>query len=73
MLTEIALLIVVYMSLVFVLALIARDNSIVDIFWGPGFVLIAIYSLIQNPEPDLRKWIVTFLVALWGIRSKPHH
>ena len=72
MLTEIALLIVVYMSLVFVLALIARDNSIVDIFWGPGFVLIAIYSLIQNPEPDLRKWIVTFLVALWGIRLSVH-
>ncbi len=72
MLTEIALLIVIYVSLIFVLALIAGDNSIVDIFWGPGFILIALYSLIQNPEPDLRKWIVTFLVALWGIRLSVH-
>jgi len=72
MFTEIALLMLIYVSLVFVLAQIAKDNSIVDIFWGPGFILIAIYSLIQDPEPDLRKWIVTFLVALWGIRLSVH-
>jgi len=72
MFTEIALLIFIYMTLVFVLALIARDNSIVDIFWGPGFILIAVYSLIQDTGPDLRKWIVTFLIALWGIRLSVH-
>lgn len=72
MFTEIALLILIYMTLVFVLALIARDNSIVDIFWGPGFILIAVYSLIQFPEADLRKWIVTALVTLWGVRLSVH-
>jgi steroid 5-alpha reductase family enzyme len=60
------------MSLVFILAQIAKDNSVVDIFWGLGFILIAIYSLIQDTQPDLRKWIVTFLVALWGIRLSVH-
>jgi len=72
MFTEIALLILIYMTLVFVLAQIARDNSIVDIFWGLGFILIAIYSMIQDTEPDLRKWIVNFLVALWGVRLSVH-
>ncbi|MCX6286199.1 MAG: DUF1295 domain-containing protein [Bacteroidetes bacterium] len=72
MFTEIALLILIYMSLVFILAQIAKDNSIVDIFWGLGFILIAIYSFIQDTEPDLRKWIVTFLVALWGVRLSVH-
>lgn len=72
MFTEIALLILIYMTLVFVLALIVKDNSIVDIFWGLGFILVAIYSFIQDTEPDLRKWIVTFLVALWGIRLAVH-
>ena len=72
MYTEIAILVLIYMSLVFILAQIAKDNSIVDIFWGLGFILIAIYSLIQDTEPDLRKWIVTFLVALWGIRLSVH-
>jgi len=37
MFTEIALLILIYMTLVFVLAQIAGDNSIVDIFLGAGF------------------------------------
>lgn len=72
MYTEIALLVLIYMSLVFILAQIAKDNSVVDIFWGLGFILIAIYSLIQDTQPDLRKWIVTFLVALWGIRLSVH-
>jgi len=72
MYTEIALLVLLYMSLVFILAQIVKDNSIVDIFWGLGFILIAIYSLIQDTEPDLRKYIVTFLVALWGIRLSVH-
>lgn len=72
MFTEIALLILLYVTLVFVLAQIVKDNSIVDIFWGLGFILIAIYSFIQDTEPDLRKWIVTFLVVLWGIRLSVH-
>jgi len=72
MLTEIAILILVYISLIFVLAQIARDNSVMDIFWGLGFILVAIYSLIQNPEPDLRKWIVSILVIIWGVRLSVH-
>ena len=72
MFTEIALLILMYMTLVFVLALIVKDNSIVDIFWGLGFILIAVYSFFQDTEPDLRKWIVTFLVMLWGLRLSIH-
>jgi steroid 5-alpha reductase family enzyme len=72
MLTEIALLILIYMSVVFVIAQIVRDNSIVDVFWGLGFILIAAYSLIQDPVPDLRKYIVSFLTALWGIRLAIH-
>jgi steroid 5-alpha reductase family enzyme len=60
------------MTMVFVLALIRRDNSIVDIFWGIGFVLITLYSLIQNPEIEMRKIIVTLLVMIWGIRLSVH-
>lgn len=72
MFTEIALLILMYMTLVFVLAQIVKDNSIVDIFWGLGFILIAVYSFFQDTEPDLRKWIVTFLILLWGLRLSIH-
>lgn len=72
MLTDITLLVWLYMTMVFVLALIRRDNSIVDILWGIGFVIIALFSLIQNPEIEMRKIIVTLLVVIWGIRLSVH-
>jgi len=72
MITEVALVILIYMILVFVIARIRKDNSIVDIFWGFGFVVVALYSFLQNPAPDLRKIIVSLLVILWGIRLTVH-
>ncbi|MBM3296244.1 MAG: DUF1295 domain-containing protein [Candidatus Aminicenantes bacterium] len=40
-----ALAVVLYMSLLFLVALRKKDNSIVDIGWGPGFVLVALLTL----------------------------
>lgn len=48
-----------------------RDASIVDVFWGLGFVLIA--AIANDPggyEP--RQAIVGLLVSLWGIRLAVH-
>jgi steroid 5-alpha reductase family enzyme len=56
------------MTMIFIFALIKKDNSIVDIFWGLGFMVIAGYSLIQSGDLDLRKIIVNFLIVLWGLR-----
>jgi steroid 5-alpha reductase family enzyme len=72
MMTEIALVIFIYMSLVFIIAQIISDNSIVDIFWSIGFILIALFSLLQSTEFDLRKIIVSTLVVLWGLRLSAH-
>ena len=67
-LIEVGLVICLYMTLVFIFALIRKDNSIVDIFWGVGFIIVALYSVIQSGEVDLRKMIVSLLVLLWGLR-----
>ena len=69
---EVALVIMLYMTLVFILALIRKDNSIVDVCWGLGFIVVAIYSVIQSGEVDLRKMIVSLLVLLWGLRLSFH-
>ena len=71
-LSEVALVIGLYMTIVFILALIRKDNSIVDIFWSVGFIIVAIYSVIQSGEVDLRKMIVCLLVLLWGLRLSFH-
>ncbi len=69
---EVSLVIGLYMTIVFILALIRKDNSIVDVAWGLGFIIISVYSIIQSGEVDLRKMIVSLLVLLWGLRLSFH-
>ncbi|HNL85314.1 MAG TPA: DUF1295 domain-containing protein [Chitinophagales bacterium] len=64
-----------YMLFVFVLAQIKKDNSIVDIFWGLGFVLLStIYTMNATPyvetAPNLptTALVIHYLVFFWGIR-----
>ncbi|MFZ4521848.1 MAG: DUF1295 domain-containing protein [Bacteroidales bacterium] len=71
-LVEVGLVICLYMTIVFILALMRKDNSIVDVAWGLGFVIVAVYSIIQSGEVDLRKMIVSLLVLLWGLRLSFH-
>lgn len=58
----------VLMTLVWVVSLVRRDASIIDIFWGLGFVLVAwvYYSLGSQEVP--RQLLVPALVTLWGVR-----
>ena len=68
LLTISAVAIFVYMTLLFLLALTLKDNSIVDIGWGPGFILVSIVTIIYgHPFPGMRG-IAYFLVLLWGLR-----
>jgi len=72
MILEVGLVILLYMTIIFIVAQIKKDNSIVDIFWGPGFIVIALYSLLQEPVTDFRKIIITLLVILWAMRLSVH-
>lgn len=67
-----ALMIFIYVNAVFILAWIIRDNGIMDIAWGIGFILIAWYGLFQTQSADIRQWAVTILVTLWALRLSGH-
>jgi steroid 5-alpha reductase family enzyme len=56
------------MVAVWVASLMARDASIVDVFWGLGFVLIAWLSVMLSPDPTPRAWLMTALTSVWGLR-----
>ncbi len=58
----------VYMTLWFVAAVLKKDNSLADVAWGPGFVLVAAVSLALGPGPSPRKLLVSGLVLLWAAR-----
>lgn len=49
-----------------------KDVSIVDIVWGPGFVVLAgVYFLLTSGDTS-RKVLLMVLVAVWGIRLAVH-
>lgn len=72
LLLEIVLLVFVYMLCGFFLALWKRDNSIVDVFWGFGFVLIAWYGLLRMMTFEPAQLLISGLVTVWGLRLSLH-
>jgi len=61
-----------YMTALFLGALWRRDNSIVDIGWGPGFILVAGLTLLWRGEIVWRPLLVSILIAVWGFRLGIH-
>jgi steroid 5-alpha reductase family enzyme len=57
------------MTLLWVISLTLRNASIVDIFWGAGFVVTAwIYFALTPAGYPGRKLLICGLVTLWGLR-----
>lgn len=62
-------LIVDLVLLLWLVSLALRNSSIVDIFWGTGFVIANWFYFILTPQGDpARKWMIGVLVTLWGLR-----
>ena len=68
-----ALTILAMMTLLWVVSLALRNSSIVDIFWGAGFVLTAWVVFLLTPDGAVaRKWLISLLVTIWGLRLTLH-
>ena len=61
-----------YFFLVFLIGQIQKDNSLVDIAWGSGFVLSALYNFFRNPDWGFKGILVTLCISIWGIRLTYH-
>lgn len=62
------LIIISMMTLLWVISIAIKNVSIVDIFWGFGYVLSGIIYFIFSDGYELRKLIVLSLVIIWGLR-----
>ena len=58
----------ILMVLVWLASVKLRDVSIVDVFWGLGFVVIAWLSLVLTGEITGRKLLLVLLTSVWGLR-----
>lgn len=55
-------------TVVWLASLVKRDASIIDSFWGLGFVTLAWFYRSQVPVESMRQTLVPVLVTLWGLR-----
>lgn len=62
----------IYMSVFFIVAQKIKNNSIVDIAWGLGFVLISIITYIYNGVFNIINLFPNILVVIWGLRLAFH-
>jgi steroid 5-alpha reductase family enzyme len=60
--------VLISMTLLWLLSLRLRDASIVDMFWGPGFVLIAWIAFALSGNTSWRVWLIAIMVTIWGLR-----
>ncbi len=61
------------MTLLWAASLIIRNSSIVDIFWGFGFVVLTWLIFVLTSEGFvLRKLILSLLITTWGLRLSIH-
>lgn len=60
------------MTLVWAWSVRARDVSLVDRFWGPGFVLAAWTWLALMGAEGPRAWVLCAMVSVWGLRLGWH-
>lgn len=63
-----AVVIAVVMVATWIVSLVLKNASIVDITWGLGFVVVAWTGRIATHGNDGRQWLLTVLTTVWGLR-----
>jgi steroid 5-alpha reductase family enzyme len=70
---KVLLLLIFAFTLLWKVSLVIGNASIVDIFWGPGFVLVGGASLVIVPgDPTARGLLVVGLATIWAARLALH-
>jgi steroid 5-alpha reductase family enzyme len=65
--------ILVFMTILWLISLALKNSSIVDIFWGSGFVVTAWIAFLLTPDGALlRKALICGLTTIWGLRLSFH-
>jgi steroid 5-alpha reductase family enzyme len=60
--------IITFMTLLWLLSVAIRNVSIVDLFWGFGFIISAAYYYFVGEGNPERNLLLLILVAIWGLR-----
>lgn len=64
--------VIAFMSAVWVVSVLLKNASIVDIFWGPAIILQSLVYLALTYGTPGRRFLVISLVSIWGLRLAIH-
>ncbi len=67
-----SIIILLLMTLLWLWSIAIKNASIVDIFWGMGFVIVNTFNVFASGDLNPRKVVVLALVSIWGIRLSSH-
>ena len=62
------IIILVMMTILWVISICIKNASIVDPFWGFGFVLVGLLYCYKTDGLEIRKLILLILLIVWGMR-----
>ncbi|MCA0133532.1 DUF1295 domain-containing protein [Winogradskyella alexanderae] len=65
---QVSLVIFILVTLLWVWSVLIKNVSIVDIFWGLGFVIVNAFYVFMSGELNPRKIVILTLVSIWGLR-----
>lgn len=57
-----------YFTTIFVIATVIKNNSIVDIGWGMGFVIGTWATLLVTDAPTILSYLIVGFITIWGLR-----
>ncbi len=63
-----SLIIFVLVTLLWIISVIIKNVSIVDLFWGVGFVIVNFVYFFGTGDVSVRKILLLALVSIWGLR-----
>lgn len=63
-----AMVMFIYMNIAFIIATLRKDNSVADIAWGLGFIIVGYTAFLLQPKVTVHDYVSLTLVTLWGLR-----
>jgi steroid 5-alpha reductase family enzyme len=63
-----ALMILTFVTFLWIWSVFIKNVSIIDVFWGIGFVFINAFYACKSGDLTARKLLVLSLVTIWGLR-----
>lgn len=62
----------IWMHILFIIACARKDNSIVDVGWGLGFIIVGLIGLWRGHNYTAQNFLILSMTIVWALRISTH-